>query len=150
VTVRPGADPRGEGPRTASVAFTPPDTHDAGAVRYQVSMDGGRHWRTLAVSGIPGTSRVRGVRPGVTYPVKVRVVVTVASGASTGQASAAVPVRLARGWYHDPLSPWVRRSLVPVPARPAAYSGPRARTQAIYRSHGGALVVPAAWARGPS
>lgn len=52
------------------------------------------------------------------------------------------------GWFHDPVSAAGHQAEIAVPQRPRAYDGPRRWTRAHYRTSGGAVAVPAAWAVG--
>jgi titin len=70
----------------------------------------------------------------------------VASGtASVAHASSATP-RVA--WFHDPISASARAAEVPVPSKPASYTGAVRHTKATSRTHGGATAVPLSWIAG--
>jgi outer membrane protein OmpA-like peptidoglycan-associated protein len=69
-----------------------------------------------------------------------------ASGtASVAHASSASP-RVA--WFHDPISASARAAEVPVPSKPASYTGALRHTKATSRTHGGATAVPLSWTAG--
>jgi titin len=69
-----------------------------------------------------------------------------ASGAaSVAHASSATP-RVS--WFHDPISASARAAEVPVPSKPASYTGAVRHTKATSRTHAGATAVPLSWTAG--
>jgi titin len=51
-------------------------------------------------------------------------------------------------WFQDPLTPVQRAALMTVPSHPRSVHGPALATRALWKSHGGALAVPAITAVG--
>jgi uncharacterized protein with LGFP repeats len=73
------------GNASATLSFTPGSDGGSPVTGYQVSTDGGTTWTTLATtaSGSTETGTITGLTNGTPYPVKVRAVNSVGTGAAT-------------------------------------------------------------------
>ena len=133
-----------------TLTFTRPTTAAGTAITgYQVSLDDGKHWTTLATTGATRRSAtITGLKAGATYTVRVRALTLTGTTKGTSTATAGLPVHLPRPWYHDPLTAGTRAKLVPVPTHPGNYHGKKKSTRALHRSHNGTLAVPASTTKG--
>jgi outer membrane protein OmpA-like peptidoglycan-associated protein len=134
------------GTTTVTVAFNRPTPRVGTRIDgYQISLDAGKTWHSIRVTGTTRLSgTVTGLRSGTRYPVQVRAHTT----GGNGIASATIKVSLKEAWYRDPVSAAGRTTEVRIPTHPRAYHGPLRTTTSSYRAHNGAIAVPASWAKG--
>ncbi len=126
--------------RSLTVTWSAPANPGTSPVtRYQISLDGGRTWTTVAPTGSTRLSAtITPVRKGKSYPVQVRAL----NGAGAGAASSTVTVQVDQ-WFEDALPAVKRRKQVAVPKDPNSYRGRLRHTVATLRTRSGAPAYPA-------
>ncbi|GGL92494.1 fibronectin type III domain-containing protein [Nakamurella endophytica] len=125
------------------IGFIAPASTGGAAIRgYQASVDGGRSWHAVAVTGTrPLHTALGGLQNDHRYRVLLRAV-------NAAGAGAAVSFLATPGWFTDQINRQARAAEVAVPANPNSYRGRLVSTVALNRNGHGQVVVAAGFAAG--
>jgi outer membrane protein OmpA-like peptidoglycan-associated protein/streptogramin lyase len=120
----------------------PGSTGHSSIIRYEVSLDGGSSWTTLAFTGTGlFSATLTGLIRGATYSVALRAVNTMGDGQASDPVDVTVLTDPAPSTGHKPSKVTKRRG-IPVPKHPNRYRGPQRATVAKYESYKGIQATP--------